>query len=146
MEGSGCAGLVSFFGSVVLLVGIGRHIKKNVRCREGHSIDDTKKAYEALIGNTPMAKLQTASRLTGCNILVKMECMNVGGTGKDRAAQRMLECAAKQGLLPPGGHVVEGTSGSTGISLACLCLAHGYKLHVVMPDDQADEKRILLER
>jgi cysteine synthase len=77
---------------------------------------------------------------------VQMESMNVGGTGKDRAAQRMLETAAKEGKLKPGGHVVEGTSGSTGISLACLCLAHGYKLHVVMPDDQADEKRVLLER
>ena len=75
-----------------------------------------------------------------------MENLNPGGTGKDRAAQRMIECAERDGLLKSGGIVVEGTSGSTGIALASICLSRGYQLHIVMPDDQAEEKRILLEK
>lgn len=71
--------------------------------------------------------------------------MNPGGTGKDRAVQQMLDEAEKTGELKPGMTVFEGTSGSTGIALAFQCLARGYKLHVVMPDDQAEEKRRLLE-
>jgi cysteine synthase A len=75
-----------------------------------------------------------------------MESNNPGGTGKDRAVQHMLDVAEQNLLLKPGMSVVEGTSGSTGISLAYQCKQRGYQLHIVMPDDQAQEKRILLER
>lgn len=85
-----------------------------------------------------------------------MECMNPGGTGKDRAAKYMLQDAMRKhkshfafgtlsSTVPPPA-MFEGTSGSTGIALACLCNAMSLRLHVVMPDDQADEKRFLLER
>lgn len=103
-------------------------------------------AYESLIGNTPMIQLKAASQLTGCRILVKMESMNPGGTGKDRAALSMLNQAEQEKKLKRGGIVTEGTSGSTGISLACLCKSRGYQLKIVMPDDQAAEKKALLER
>ncbi len=73
-----------------------------------------------------------------------MESNNPAGTGKDRAVQHMLDSFEKSGLLKPGMDVVEGTSGSTGIALAYQCNARGYKLHIVMPDDQALEKRQLL--
>lgn len=103
-------------------------------------------AYESLVGNTPLVRLRRASEITGCEVLVKMENMNPGGTGKDRAAKMMLLEAMATGKLPQkNGIVVEGTSGSTGIALACLCRPYGHKLHIVMPDDQADEKRQILE-
>lgn len=75
-----------------------------------------------------------------------MESNNPAGTGKDRAVNYMLDEAEKRGVLRPGAHVVEGTSGSTGIALAYQCNARGYHLHIVMPDDQALEKRLLLEK
>lgn len=75
-----------------------------------------------------------------------MESSNPGQTGKDRAVKHILDSAEEAGLLKKGMAVVEGTSGSTGISLAYQCRARGYQLHVVMPDDQAEEKRILLEK
>ena len=103
-------------------------------------------SYESLIGNTPLVLLKEASRISGCLIYVKMECMNPGGTGKDRAAMSMLREAKRSNpLYKPGCNIVEGTSGSTGIALANLCLARGLQLHIVMPDDQADEKRHILE-
>ena len=103
-------------------------------------------SYESLIGNTPLILLKEASRLSGCKIYVKMESMNPGGTGKDRAARSMLQAAeASDPLYRKGVDIVEGTSGSTGIALANMCLARGLKLHIVMPDDQSNEKRQLLE-
>jgi cysteine synthase len=75
-----------------------------------------------------------------------MESSNPGGTGKDRAVKYMLDEAEKSGKLKPGMTVFEGTSGSTGIALAFQCRARGYPLHVVMPDDQAEEKRNLLRK
>lgn len=165
----------------------------------------TVSAYEALIGNTPLIKLQRVSSLLGRSIFVKMESMNPGGTGKDRAALCMIRSAEANGDLPPpihneyakqqppqssqlqgcretkmdqngrqttpssssstsssslstlldliqramtksrtSGLVVEGTSGSTGIALATLCAARGHACIVVMPDDQAMEKRQIL--
>jgi cysteine synthase A len=77
---------------------------------------------------------------------LQMESLNPGGTGKDRAVQNMLDAAEASGELKAGMNVVEGTSGSTGISLAYQCRTRGYHLHIVMPDDQAEEKRILLEK
>jgi len=104
---------------------------------------DGSSAYASLVGKTPMVELSKLSKLVGCRVLVKMECMNPGGTGKDRASKYMLEAAKSR--LTKGVPVVEGTSGSTGISLACLCNAMDVPLHVVLPDDQADEKKSLLE-
>lgn len=75
-----------------------------------------------------------------------MECCNPAGTGKDRAVKHMLDVAEKQGILTPGMSIVEGTSGSTGIALAYQCNARGYSLQIVMPDDQAQEKKKLLEK
>ena len=102
--------------------------------------------YSALIGNTPLVTLRSLSEITGRTISVKCEYLNPGGTGKDRIALSMIEEAESQGLLKPGGTVVEGTSGSTGIALAAICASKGYRCIVVMPDDQAEEKRELLRR
>ena len=103
--------------------------------------------YAALIGDTPLVELRALSLLTGCKILAKAEYLNHGGMGKDRIALAMLENAEARGdLRGPGGVVIEGTSGSTGISLAALCAARGYKCIIVMPDDRAEEKRILLRQ
>ncbi|CAM9606759.1 unnamed protein product [Scytosiphon promiscuus] len=102
--------------------------------------------YEGLIGNTPMVKLHSlsAATSTGCEILVKVEFLNPGGTSKDRIAASMIREAEATGKLKQGGTVVEGTSGSTGICLASLCRAKGYRCVIVMPDDQAAEKAELL--
>jgi len=103
-------------------------------------------AYESLIGNTPMVELKTLSKLLKCRILVKMENMNPGGTGKDRAAKYMIRAAMKRNGKDTQKPIVEGTSGSTGIALASLCNARDIPLYVVIPDDQANEKKQLLER
>lgn len=89
--------------------------------------------YAALIGSTPLVTIQSLSNLTGRTISVKCEHMNPGGTGKDRIAQAMIAAAVHDGRLQPGGCVVEGTSGSTGIALASLCASMGYKCIIVMP-------------
>lgn len=102
--------------------------------------------YDALVGGTPMVELRQLSRLLKRRILCKAEFMNPGGTAKDRIAQSMLDAAEACGALREGGTVVEGTSGSTGIALAAQCRARGYRCVIVMPDDQADEKRRLLEQ
>ena len=102
--------------------------------------------YAALIGRTALTEIVSLSKLTGRKIFVKCEHLNPGGTGKDRIALSMLLEAEASGKLKPGGTVVEGTSGSTGIALAALCAARGYKLIICMPDDQSDEKMRLLRR
>lgn len=101
-------------------------------------------AYDQLVGNTPMIKLGNLSRLLKRHIFLKIESANPSGSGKDRAVQAMLDDFESQGLLKHGMHVVEGSSGSTGIALAYQCRSRGYRLHIVMPDDQAEEKRNLL--
>lgn len=93
-----------------------------------------------LIGNTPLVKLKRASEETGCTILGKAEFMNPGGSVKDRAALFIIEDAEKRGLLQPGGTVVEGTAGNTGIGLAVVGNAKGYKTRIVMPETQSQEK------
>ena len=107
---------------------------------------DSTKAYLQLIGNTPLCQLHVLSGILGRKVFVKMESMNPGGTGKDRAAKYMLQMACQHDVRHATKEMFEGTSGSTGIALAYLCNAMGLKLNVVMPDDQAEEKRILLER
>ena len=131
-------------------------------------------AYESLIGETPMVRLPNLSRIVQRDIYLKMESMNPGGTGKDRAALSMIQAAEESGALPTpgsspqqyksvledpmdhviqeamkrsrsGGLVVEGTSGSTGIALTTLCTSRGHACLVVMPDDQALEKQQILK-
>ncbi|ORZ41328.1 tryptophan synthase beta subunit-like PLP-dependent enzyme [Catenaria anguillulae PL171] len=99
-----------------------------------------------LVGNTPLIRLTTLSDLTGCDIYGKAEYLNPGGSSKDRVALSILRSAASRGLLRPGGTVYEGTVGSTGISLALMCRALGYRAHIVMPDDVARDKVDMLER
>lgn len=96
--------------------------------------------FSGAIGNTPLIRLAGPSRETGCTILGKAEFMNPGGSVKDRAARAILEDAERRGLLQPGGTVVEGTAGNTGIALAHLCHARGYRAIIVMPDNQSPEK------
>ncbi|MFM1885511.1 MAG: hypothetical protein RL026_668 [Pseudomonadota bacterium] len=97
------------------------------------------------VGNTPLLRLAGLSRETGCEILGKAEFMNPGGSVKDRAAKWIILDAERRGLLRPGGTVVEGTAGNTGIGLAHLCLARGYSCIIYMPDNQSPEKYRLIE-
>jgi len=94
-----------------------------------------------LIGNTPLIKLKRASEETGCTILGKAEFLNPGQSIKDRAALSIVEDAESKGELKPGGIIVEGTAGNTGIGLALVGAAKGYKVIVVMPRTQSQEKK-----
>jgi cysteine synthase len=94
----------------------------------------------ALIGNTPLVKLTGPSAETGCTILAKCEFANPGASIKDRAALYIVEDAEARGLIQPGGTIVEGTAGNTGIGLALVAGAKGYKTIIVMPDTQSREK------
>ena len=95
----------------------------------------------ALIGNTPLVTLKGPSAETGCAILGKAEFLNPGGSVKDRAALSIIEDAERQGILHPGGTIVEGTAGNTGIGLAVVASARGYKTIIVMPETQSREKQ-----
>jgi cysteine synthase len=96
------------------------------------------------VGNTPLIRLRAASEETGCEILGKAEFMNPGGSVKDRAARAIVLDAEARGELAPGGTVVEGTAGNTGIGLAHVCNERGYRCVIVMPDNQSPEKYALL--
>src|SRR3954464_7033832 len=93
------------------------------------------------IGNTPLIRLNRASAATGCEILGKAEFMNPGQSVKDRAALYMVRDAEAKGLLKPGGRIVEGTAGNTGIGLAMVAKALGYKCTIVIPRTQSQEKK-----
>ena len=93
------------------------------------------------IGNTPLIRLHAASEATGCEILGKAEFMNPGQSVKDRAALGIIRDAEAQGLLRPGGRIVEGTAGNTGIGLAMVADALGYKTTIVIPRTQSQEKK-----
>jgi cysteine synthase A len=95
----------------------------------------------ALVGNTPLVRLRRASEETGCEILAKCEFMNPGGSVKDRAAKFIIEDAESRGLLQPGGTIVEGTAGNTGIGLALIGAAKGYRTIIVIPETQSQEKK-----
>ncbi|WP_425408721.1 cysteine synthase A [Hyphococcus sp.] len=97
-----------------------------------------------LIGNTPLIRLQRASEETGCEILGKAEFLNPGQSVKDRAALGIIRDAEKSGALKPGGVIVEGTAGNTGIGLAMVGAALGYKTKIVIPRTQSEEKKIAL--
>ncbi|MGJ4939330.1 cysteine synthase A [Bradyrhizobium sp. HKCCYLS1011] len=96
------------------------------------------------IGNTPLIKLKHASEVTGCTILGKAEFMNPGQSVKDRAGKWMILEAEKRGDLKPGGLVVEATAGNTGIGLAVVAAARGYRTLIVIPDTQSQEKKDML--
>jgi cysteine synthase A len=96
------------------------------------------------IGNTPLIRLRHASEATGCTILGKAEFMNPGGSVKDRAGLFIIADAVKRGTLKPGGLIVEGTAGNTGIGLALVANALGFKTVIVIPDTQSQEKKDML--
>lgn len=98
----------------------------------------------AAIGNTPLIKLRRASEETGCTILGKAEFANPGGSIKDRTAKFIIEDAEKKGLLKPGGVIVEGTAGNTGIGLSLVGNAKGYRSVIVIPETQSQEKKDFL--
>ena len=102
---------------------------------------DVRAGFIDLIGNTPLVRLHRASERTGCEILGKCELLNPGGSVKDRAALYIVRDAEARGLLRPGGVIVEGTAGNTGIGLALVGKALGYRTVIVMPDTQSEEKR-----
>ncbi|MCB1334737.1 MAG: cysteine synthase A [Roseivivax sp.] len=96
------------------------------------------------VGNTPMIKLRKASEMTGCTILGKAEFMNPGQSVKDRAALFIIRDAVAKGLLRPGGTIVEGTAGNTGIGLALVGASMGFKTVIVIPETQSQEKKDML--
>ncbi|HEY7467019.1 MAG TPA: cysteine synthase A [Dehalococcoidia bacterium] len=99
-----------------------------------------------LIGNTPMVRLERVTPAGHAEVLGKLESLNPGGSVKDRIALSMVEDAEQKGLLKPGGTIVEPTSGNTGIGLAMVAAAKGYKLILTMPDDYSLERRKLVQR
>src|SRR3712207_1186955 len=98
----------------------------------------------AAIGQTPLIKLRRASELTGCTILGKAEFMNPGQSVKDRAALFIIQDAVRRGALRPGGVIVEGTAGNTGIGLALVANALGFRTVIVIPETQTQEKQDML--
>jgi len=100
--------------------------------------------FVGAVGNTPLIRLAKLSAETGCEILGKAEFLNPGGSVKDRAALYIVQDAERRGTLKPGGTVVEGTAGNTGIGLAHICAARGYRWAIVIPDNQSQEKMDLL--
>lgn len=106
-----------------------------------HVISDD---FAAAIGRTPLIRMRKASEATGCEILAKAEFLNPGGSVKDRAALGIVRDAEARGLIRPGGLIVEGTAGNTGISLALLGVSRGYRTLIVMPETQSREKVVML--
>jgi cysteine synthase A len=105
---------------------------------------DTRDGFIGSIGNTPLIRLREASEATGCTILGKAEFLNPGGSVKDRAAWFIVKDAEERGTLRPGGVIVEGTAGNTGIGLALVANARGYRSVIVMPETQSQEKKDML--
>jgi cysteine synthase A len=104
----------------------------------------TRSGFIDTVGNTPLIRLGNLSADTGCEILGKAEFLNPGGSVKDRAALWMIRAAEQSGALQPGGTVVEGTAGNTGIGIAHICNVRGYSCVIYMPDNQSQEKVDLL--
>jgi len=105
---------------------------------------DIKQGFVGTVGNTPLIRLNSFSEETGCEILGKAEFLNPGGSVKDRAALFIIKDAEERGILKPGGTVVEGTAGNTGIGLAHICNAKGYKCLIIIPETQSQEKMDML--
>lgn len=102
---------------------------------------DVRSGFCDAIGNTPLIRLNAASEATGCEILGKAEFMNPGGSVKDRAALYIVRDAERKGLLKPGGVIVEGTAGNTGIGLTLVGNALGYRSVIIIPETQSQEKK-----
>ncbi|MGE0256555.1 MAG: cysteine synthase A [Alphaproteobacteria bacterium] len=107
---------------------------------------DIRDGFVDTIGNTPLIRLKRASELTGCTILGKAEFLNPGGSVKDRAAWAIIKDAEERGALRPGGVIVEGTAGNTGIGLALVANARGYRTVIVIPETQTKEKKDVLRQ
>ncbi|OXI25517.1 cysteine synthase A [Burkholderia sp. AU15512] len=105
---------------------------------------DVRQGFVDCVGRTPLIRLTKLSAETGCEILGKAEFMNPGGSVKDRAAHYIIRDAERRGVLQPGGTVVEGTAGNTGIGLAHICAARGYRCVIVIPDTQSPDKMAIL--
>lgn len=105
---------------------------------------DIRDGFIDSIGNTPLIRLKRASEETGCEILGKAEFLNPGGSIKDRAAWAIVKDAEEKGILKPGGVIVEGTAGNTGIGLALVARARGYRCAIVIPETQSQEKKDML--
>jgi cysteine synthase A len=105
---------------------------------------DARDGFAEAVGNTPLIRLRGPSALTGCEILGKAEFLNPGGSVKDRAALYIILDAERRGLLEPGGVIVEGTAGNTGIGLALVGNARGYRTVIVIPETQSREKKDML--
>lgn len=102
---------------------------------------DVRDGFIGTIGNTPLVRLRGPSERTGCEILAKAEFLNPGGSVKDRTAWFLVEDFEKRGMLRPGGVIVEGTAGNTGIGLSLVAAARGYRAVIVMPETQSQEKK-----
>lgn len=102
------------------------------------------KSITDLIGNTPLLELQNLSRGLPARVAVKLEFFNPGSSVKDRIALAMVEAAEREGKIKPGTTIVEATSGNTGIGLAMVCAAKGYKLVITMPESMSKERKMLL--
>jgi cysteine synthase A len=100
----------------------------------------------AAVGNTPLIRLRRASEETGCTILGKAEFLNPGLSVKDRAALSIVRDAEARGLIRPGGTIVEGTAGNTGIGLALVAAVRGYRTVIVIPETQSAEKKETLRQ
>jgi cysteine synthase A len=107
-------------------------------------VTEIRDGFVGAIGNTPLIRLRGPSELTGCEILGKAEFLNPGGSVKDRAALYIILDAEKRGLLKPGGTIVEGTAGNTGIGLALVGNARGYRTVIVIPETQSQEEKDVL--
>ena len=111
---------------------------------DGVGHEDSRRLSSIRWESTPLIKLRRASEETGCTILGKAEFLNPGGSVKDRAALYIIKDAEERGLLRPGGVIVEGTAGNTGIGLALVGNARGYRTVIVMPETQSQEKKDML--
>lgn len=120
-----------------------QHIQETAACEEV-TLTQVGSVWNA-VGNTPLIRLGSLSEATGCDIYGKAEFLNPGGSIKDRAAKGIIAQAERDGHLKPGGVIVEGTAGNTGIGLATLAAERGYRVIVTMPDNQAAEKYQMLE-
>ncbi|KAH7888723.1 pyridoxal phosphate-dependent enzyme beta subunit [Phlebopus sp. FC_14] len=119
-------------------------LRRSILTQQRRGIATTAEGFTAAVGNTPLIYLKTLSEQTGCKIYGKAEFQNPGGSIKDRAAVGVIRDAEEKGLIKPGGTVVEGTAGNTGIGLAHVCRSKGYKCVIFMPNTQSQEKIDLL--
>ncbi|KAL3872962.1 hypothetical protein ACJMK2_036130 [Sinanodonta woodiana] len=122
-----------------------KYLYKTQYCRRQNLSQDIRHGIVGMVGRTPLVRISKLSDETGCEILAKAEFCNGGGSVKDRAAYYLIKDAQEKGQLRPGGVVVEGTAGNTGIGLAHMCLSLGYKCVIFMPNNQSQEKIDILK-